>query len=82
VSDCDYIRDAIAQIIADDDEEPYLIGDITLVAEMIGQDSETYLFHLTSDEITVWKERGMLMYRLDMLVGRTTVSELKRDDDD
>ena len=76
----DFIRDAIADILAEDDEEPHLIGDITLVAEMIGPDSKTYLFHLTSTEMTVWKERGMLMYRLDMLGGRATVSEMDRDD--
>ena len=82
MGDSDYIRDAIAKINADDGEDGYLIGDITLIAEMVGPDSRTYLFHLTSDEMTVWKERGMLMYRLDMLTGRAVVTELERSDDD
>ncbi len=77
----DFIRDAIAKILAEDEEKPHLIGDITLIAEMIGPDSKTYLFHLTSTEITVWKERGMLMYRLDMLSGAATKTEIDREDD-
>ena len=79
-SDSDRIRNAIADILDEDGEEAHFIGDLTLVAEMIGPDSETYLFHLTSDSLTVWKERGMLMYRLDMLAGRTTVVEIERND--
>ena len=79
-TDSDLIREAIAKMNEEDDVEQFLIGDITLIAEMIGQDSKTYLFHLTSDGLTVWKERGMLMYRLDMLSGRATASEIERED--
>ncbi len=80
LSNPDHIREAIAQIIAadDDNEDTYLIGDLTLVAEMVGPDSKTYLFHVSSEDITVWKERGMLMYRLDMLTGQAVVAEGER----
>ena len=78
-SDSDYIRNAIAQIIADDGHDPHIIGDVTLVAEMVAPDTKTYLFHLNSEGMTVWKERGMLMHRLDMLAGETTATEIERD---
>ncbi len=80
-TDSDLIREAIAAINSEDGNETYLIGDVTLVAEMIGPDSKTYLFHLTSQDLTVWKERGMLMYRLDMLAGAATKAEIGREDD-
>lgn len=80
-SDSDHIREAIAKIIADDDHEPHLIGAVTLIAEMVGPDGKNYLFHLTSTDMTVWKERGMLMYRLDMLSGGTTLAEFERNGD-
>lgn len=77
----DQIRDAIAKIIEDDGEEPHLIGAVTLIAEMVGPDGATYLFHLNSNDMSVWKERGMLMYRLDMLAGEATVVEIGREND-
>lgn len=82
MSDSDYIREAIAKILVDDDNDPHLIGPVTLIAEMVGSDGKDYLFHLNSDDMTVWKERGMLMYRLDMLAGAATQSEFERTEDD
>ncbi len=82
MNDSDHIREAVAKIIVDDDNGPHLIGAVTLIAEMVGPDGKTYLFHLTSDDMTVWKERGMLMYRLDMLAGAATHSEFERTEDD
>ncbi len=80
--DSDRIRAAIAEILSDDDTEPHLIGDVTLIAEMVGPDSVTYLFHLNSEGLTVWKERGMLQYRLDMLAGEATDVEIRRANED
>ncbi len=81
MSDSDHIRDAIAKIIADDGDDPHLIGAVTLIAEMVDLDGDTYLFHLNSTDMSVWKERGMLMYRLDMLAGEATVVEFGRAED-
>ena len=79
----DLIRDAIAKIMIDDDdldEGPYMIGDLTLIAEMTSPEGETHLFTMSSTEITGWKERGMLMFRLDRLAARSVVHELEDDD--
>ncbi len=81
-TDSDQIRSAIASIIEGDGEEPHLIGAVTLIAEMVAPDGETYLFHLNSNDMSVWKERGMLLYRLDMLAGEATHTEFKRADQD
>ena len=79
MSDLDPIRDAIAKVIADDDhDDQYMVGDFTLIAELIGSDTETYLFPLQSTELTLWKERGMLMHRLDMLSGATTATQIEK----
>ena len=77
--EADLVRDAIAQIVADDEdneEGPYLIGDLTLIAEMTSPEGETHLFTLASTEMTAWKERGMLMFRADRLSARSVVNEL------
>ena len=82
--EADLVRDAIAWIMAEDEnnnEGPYLIGDLTLIAEMTAPDGETHLFTLASTEMTAWKERGMLMFRLDRLTARSVVHELSDDDD-
>ncbi len=79
VNDSDYIRDAILQVIGD--KEPYLVGAVTVVAEMVGENGDTVLFHLNSDDMPVWLERGMLMYRLDMLSGEATHTEFIRAED-
>jgi len=79
-SDSDLIREAIAKIVVADGHEPHMIGAVTLIAEMVSPDGENFLFHLDSSDLSVWKERGMLMYRLDMLAGQATVTELMRDD--
>ncbi len=74
----DRVRDAIAQIIADDednDDGPYMIGDMTLIAELTTPEGKTNLFTLSSTEMTAWKERGMLMFRLDRLSARSVVHE-------
>ena len=79
----DHVRDAVAQIMADDEdneEGPYMIGDLTLVAELTSEEGETHLFTLTSDEMTARKERGMLSFRLDRLTARSVVHELEDDD--
>ena len=80
MSDTDGIRNAIAQIIADDFDEVHLIGDVTLIAEITSQEGETFLFTVSSTEITAWKERGMLMHRLDSLAARSVIHETERDD--
>ena len=80
MSDTDGIRNAIAQIIADDFDEAHLIGDVTLIAEITSQEGEIFLFTVSSDEITVWKERGMLTHRLDALAAMSVTHELDRDD--
>ena len=83
MSDTDHVRDAVAQIMADDEdnnEGPYLIGDLTLIAEMTSPDGETHLFTVTSGDMTAWKERGMLMFRLDRLSARSVVNEQANDD--
>lgn len=82
MNDSDHIREAISKIMAQDDNGPHLIGPVTLIAEMVGPDGGNYLFHLTSDDMTVWKERGMLLYRLDMLSGEATHVEFERAEDD
>ncbi len=83
MTDADYVRDAIQQVMADDppDEDgPYMIGDLTLMAEMTSKNGETHIFTLSSTEMTAWKERGMLMFRLDRLTARSVVHELEDDD--
>ncbi len=83
MSDSDHVRNAIAQVMADDppdDDGPYVIGDLTLIAELTSKEGETHLFTLTSDEMTAWKERGMLSFRLDRLTARSVVNELEDDD--
>ena len=82
-TNADLIRGAIAQIMIDDDDfdgGPYMIGDLTLIAEMTSPEGETHLFTMSSTEITGWKERGMLMNRLDRLTARSVVHELEDDD--
>ena len=78
--DSDRVREAIADIIAGDGNEPHLIGDLTLIAELTSPEGETHLFTLWSDGMTVWKERGMLMHRLDRLGAMAVVTELDEDD--
>ncbi len=80
-TDSDLIREAIGKIVEADGNGRHMIGAVTLVAEMVGPDGENYLFHLDSNDMSVWKERGMLMYRLDMLAGQATVVEIGRADD-
>ena len=80
--DADHVRDAIAQIIADDDDNddgPYMIGDLTLIAELTTPEGNTNLFTMASTEMTAWKERGMLMFRLDRLSARSVVHEQEDD---
>ena len=83
MTDADRVRDAVAEIIRDDednDEGPYMIGDITLIAELTSPEGATHLFTITSTEMTAWKERGMLSFRLDRLTARSVVHELEDDD--
>ncbi len=80
-SDSDRIRDAIAEIIKGDHDEPRLIGDVTLIAEMTSSEGESELFTLWSNGMTVWKERGMLLHRLDRLAATAMIVELAEDDD-
>ncbi len=83
MTNADYVRDAVTKIMSDDednDKGPYLIGDLTLIAELTSPEGETHLFTLSSTNITSWKERGMLMCRLDRLTARTVVHELEDDD--
>ena len=80
MSDTDGIRNAIAQILADGDEAPHLVGDVTLIAELTSQEGETYLFTVSSTEISVWKERGMLMHRLDTLAALSVIHQIEEDD--
>ena len=78
--DSNLIREAIGKIVEADGHEIHMIGAVTLIAEMVSPDGENFLFHLDSSDLSVWKERGMLMYRLDMLAGMATVTEMTRDD--
>ncbi len=80
MSAVDGIRDAIARIITDDGEDPHLVGDVTLIAELTSQEGETYLFTVSSTEITAWKERGMLMHRLDTLAALSVIHQIEQDD--
>ncbi len=79
-TDSDLIREAIGKIVDADGNGSHMIGAVTLIAEMVGPDGENYLFHLDSHDLSVWKERGMLMYRLDMLAGMATVNEMRVED--
>jgi len=80
-TDSDLIREAIGKVVEANGNEPHMIGAVTLIAEMVGPDGENYLFHLDSHDLSVWKERGMLMYRLDMLTGQATATEIGREND-
>ena len=80
-TDSDLIREAIGKIVKADGYGTHMIGAVTLIAEMVSTDGENFLFHLDSSDLSVWKERGMLMYRLDMLAGMATKAELAREDD-
>ena len=79
--DSDRIREAIADIFEANGDETHLIGDVTLIAELTSPEGETHLFTLWSDGMTVWKERGMLMHRLDRLGAMAVVVELDNQDD-
>ena len=76
MNDANYIRDAILQVLGP--EEKGLVGAVTLIAEMTLEDGQNVLFHLNSNDMSVWLERGMLMYRLDMLAGEATLTEFER----
>ena len=78
----DLVRDAIAQIMAEDedmDKGPYLIGDVTLMAELTSPEGEVHIFTISNTDMTVWKERGMLMHRLDRLGALAVAHELEDD---
>ncbi len=77
MSGSDYIRDAIAKILIDDDVGPYMIGDLIILAEMTSSRGTIELFILSSDDMTVWKERGMLADRLDDLAARSVTYALE-----
>lgn len=64
MKDADYVRDAILKVLEDDDEGPFMVGDLVLIAEITPADGETSLFTLHSDEISHWKELGFLHDRL------------------
>ena len=49
---------------------------------MTSPEGKSELFTLWSDGMTVWKERGMLLHRLDRLAASAMVQELAEDDDD
>ena len=80
-TDSDLIREAIGKIVEAAGHESHMIGSVTLIAEMVSPNGENFLFHLDSSDLSVWKERGMLMYRLDMLSGQATVTEIGREND-
>ncbi len=66
MEDSDRIRAAIQEIFADDDDQdgPYMIGDLVLIAEVTSADGEVQLFTLHNTDISRWKELGFLQDRL------------------
>ena len=63
MSDSDKIRSAIADLIRDEFESLPLIGHVLLLAELHDEEGP-WLFRLTSDDMPVWVEIGMLEDRL------------------
>lgn len=68
-ADADRVRAAIQEIFTDDDDQdgPYMIGDIVLIAEVTNADGEIQLFTLHNTDIAPWKELGFLHDRLDSI---------------
>ena len=60
----DHIRDAVLKIMADNDEQPMMIGDLVTLAEFTDEDGNIQLLTVHNIEITRWKEVGMLSDRL------------------
>ncbi len=60
----DHIRDAVLKVLEDDDEGPFMIGDLVLIAEITPSHGEPHLLTLHNEDISHWKELGLLHDRL------------------
>ena len=72
------IRDAVLGILMRDWDGPFMVGDVVLLAEITDSDGDTNLFTLHNTEITVWKEVGMLRWRLESI----SSGDFELEDDD
>jgi len=69
--DTDRIKTAIQGILNDDDNEPVMVGDLFLVAEITAESGENFLLTMHTDDISRWKELGFLHDRiLEITEGR------------
>lgn len=63
----DYIRDAILKFLDEDNEGPFLIGDLVLITEITNAEGVTNLLVVHNTEIAHWTEIGFLHDRLDAI---------------
>ncbi len=63
-TDVDLVREAIRGIVQDEEHQQVMVGDLLLIAEVIGPDGENELLTLHNLEITRWKELGFLHDRI------------------
>lgn len=79
----DHIRTAIQRIVEADDDGPYLIGDLVLIAEVTASDGSVNLITVHNVEISRWKELGFLHGRLHSINSdHFELGEWEPEDDD
>lgn len=65
--DTEALRDVLSVEVGDDFPDGAMVGDYIVIAEVIDSEGDNYLMSRVSEDMTFWKQMGMLQARIDII---------------
>ena len=65
--DTEALREVLSVEVGDDFKDGAMVGDYIVIAEVIDSEGDNYLMSRVSEDMTFWKQMGMLQARIDII---------------
>ena len=65
--DTEALREVLSVEVGDDFKDGAMVGDYIVIAEVIDSEGDTYLMSRVSEDMSFWKQMGMLQARIDII---------------
>ena len=65
--DTEALREVLSIEVGDDFKDGAMVGDYIVIAEVIDSEGDNYLMSRVSQDMTFWKQMGMLQARIDII---------------
>ena len=64
------LREALTEDVADEFDGASMVGEYVIIAEVFDSEGEPYLVSRESEDMTTWRQMGMLEARMEILRDR------------